>query len=305
MRLYRPEVLDACAFVRAEAGLLAAAALGQAALLVTPLDGETLLRGRHQRATAEPTDGARLARRLGGGQAALVGRGSVGLALALPRADALSAGERFGPERVVNRHVRGLLRGLSRLGTPARYLGRDSVRVGPHAVALVSQDGAAAGAVLFEAIVGAGRPPVSPTGTGQEAWASLEVAPARAVERIISGYADVSGAPFEPGGALPEGPEPGAPLPGRYVVRPIAIGRLEACVRLAGGRIAAASFAGDLIAPASWLEATCAALEGCAPTERDVRAVVAGTLERADAALLGVLPEDLVLAVLGAAAEQT
>jgi len=128
----------------------------------------------------------------------------------------------------------------------------------------------------------------------------------RTVEEIISGYANATGAPLEPAGAPPEGPAPDAgPRAGHYVGRSVAIGRLEVSVRLERGRIAAVSFAGELIAPASWLEATEAALLGAAPAAGELGAVIARCLERADAALLGALPEDLVLAVLGAAAEQT
>src|SRR5688500_11031086 len=90
-------------------------------LLAEPL----LVLGAFQRAasTLAPLEGGpRVVRRLSGGPALWAGPGTLHLWLSLPRPDALVPG---APPRLVNRYVRPLLRGLTRLGAPALYGGRD------------------------------------------------------------------------------------------------------------------------------------------------------------------------------------
>ena len=81
--------------------------------------------------------------------------------LALPRADAVVADA--DARRAVNRHVRPLLRALTRVGAPAAYFGRDVVTVAKRAVAWVGfAHHAASGATVFEAVVAVAVPFVLP-----------------------------------------------------------------------------------------------------------------------------------------------
>jgi len=73
-------------------------------------------------------------RRVSCGAEASVGAGTVFLSLALPRIDAL--GE-CAPDRILNRLVRPMLKGITRAGAHASYLGRDWISVAHRPAALV------------------------------------------------------------------------------------------------------------------------------------------------------------------------
>src|SRR5690606_30180781 len=113
-------------------------------------------------------DERELARRAGGGRAAVAGEGTVGVILALPSVGALLPAP-VGADRLLNRYVRGLLAGRTSLGagTGAHYFGRDFVSAEGRPLALVSQDGTRRGAAILEALVGISRPvPLPPSESG-------------------------------------------------------------------------------------------------------------------------------------------
>lgn len=118
--------------------------------------GEVLSLGRWQLAPV-PAAGAGVAvmRRHAGGRAAAFGSGFVGVTLVLPRRGTLlEPAPALRPEQVVNRYVRGILRGLERHGVPALYPGRDTITAGRRLLGVVAfTEARDTGAVLVEAIL--------------------------------------------------------------------------------------------------------------------------------------------------------
>lgn len=292
-------VASGCApdrFARLEAGLLAAVAQAGArpALLVAELVGQAVLLGRHQRASsalsleAVREAGLPVHRRLGGGRAVLAGTGMLGVALALPRAGAL-APLPVGPEKVINRYVRGLLAGLTLVSgtTPVHYFGRDFLSSAGAQVGLVSQDGMEEGAALLEALIPVERPLVLPPelngypqhgdsrASGPEPVTLADRWNERRglegiVERIAVGYERVYGCTVERRD-LPPTLEAAPPEPpvleeeegwGESGVADVPIGFVEAQVRLDGSRLAGVRLRGDFIAPAFAIRALESSLVG-------------------------------------------
>src|SRR5687767_6396512 len=100
--------------------------------------------------------GPPLVRRHSGGPTIAAGPGTLHLWLSLPRPDALVPCD---APRLLNRYVRPLLRGLSKLGAPAIYGGRDWVSVARRPVAWVGfAHDEASGASLVEAFIALERP---------------------------------------------------------------------------------------------------------------------------------------------------
>lgn len=237
-----------------EALLDAAEAGADPALLVATLAGDAAVLGRHQHGGTALVAGrvpAPVVRRSGGGRTLRLGAGTAAVALAIPRAAALG-GETFAPSRAINRMVRGLLRGLGRLGLPAppRYTDRDFVAAGEAEIAVVSMDARPGGALLFEAYLGLERT-LAP-GDGWSGYPPRPGRPARAIGRVDDlagaiawGHARAYGCVPEPGGGLGEGgdpdPDPAEPGPSGPLEE-VPIGFVHA---LAGGRVR-----GDFIAPA-------------------------------------------------------
>jgi hypothetical protein len=133
------------------------------------LRGETRALGRYQPLApflatppGEPDPAqspVNLVRRWTGGHATAYGDGILSVSLILPGPSAwLPAAERIPAEKLLNRHVRGLLRALSALGAPAFYPGRDCVTVAGRPVAYVSCERDGMGVCLVQAIVGLSRP---------------------------------------------------------------------------------------------------------------------------------------------------
>jgi|GEM_PF-793460 len=139
------------------------------AIQLAMLRGEALALGRYQRLARalatplgepDPTQSpANLVRRWTGGHATAYGDGILSVSLILPGPSAwLPAAEKIPAEKLLNRHVRGLLRAFSALGAPAFYPGRDCVTVAARPVAYVSCERDATGVCLVQAIVGLSRP---------------------------------------------------------------------------------------------------------------------------------------------------
>jgi hypothetical protein len=124
-----------------------------AVLVVAELTGDTALLGRHQRFTtaiAAPHLGALTPlRRSGGGRTLSVGQGTLGVLFAVPQPGVLLQSA-VRHDRFINRYVRGLLAGLTRLGAPggAGYFGRDFIACQSQQLAVVSQDNLTRAALL-------------------------------------------------------------------------------------------------------------------------------------------------------------
>jgi hypothetical protein len=131
--------------------------LFDAELTLALFGGEATFLGAFQReAELGKARGPFVVRRISGGPAARVGPGSIWLSLALARIDALVPCE---PSKIVARHVRPLLRVLTKLGRPAQYAGRDFVAIANRPAAFVGfAHDAGTGRASFEAILGTSSP---------------------------------------------------------------------------------------------------------------------------------------------------
>lgn len=295
--------LSAARFGAVGAALAEAASVP--ALVVAELTGEGALLGRHQRALSAlvPSAAAGAARRAGGGRAAWVGEGTVGVLWAEP------AGGVDAPH-FLNRRVRLLLRALRACGIAASYTGRDFVRAEGRSVALVSQDGGAGGALVLEALVAARRPLALPPGVSRYPERA-DVTPAAATLADLGARGDLAAALADAFGAAPLAEVPEAPPLALRAdetelewsgLAEIPIGFCEALARRAGDRLAAARVHGDFIAPAFAMESFERSLAGAPATRDAIVARLEEALRLPGATLLGVdHPHILVEAVLAAA----
>ena len=127
-----------------------------ARLAVGAVEAGSLSLGAFQRARSclspEGLGGRALSRRRSGGPTLVLAPGSVRVQLALSSPSALVPDADV--PRLLNRHVRPLLRALTKLGALPRYGGRDFVSAGSHVVAWVGfAHHQGSGAALFEALV--------------------------------------------------------------------------------------------------------------------------------------------------------
>jgi len=141
-----------------EIALREAADRGDRGVLRTcSVTGSVLLAGRYHAVPPDaPAGGATsMQRRRTGGRAVAFGDGFLGLSLVLPHWSALVSEDwrTLDPAQVMNRCVRGVLRGLAAVGVPAFYPGRDLITVDRRALGLVSFETTASGALLFEAVI--------------------------------------------------------------------------------------------------------------------------------------------------------
>jgi lipoate-protein ligase A len=306
---------DAARFVRIAMGLLPELERDrQPRLVLAELLDDSVLLGRFQRAasTIDLDRAGSVIRRLGGGRALSVGHGVLGVLLGLPDLAAL-LDKPIGPEKLLNRYVRGLLAGISACGagTGAHYFGRDFVSAERREVAALSQDGSPSGAVLLEAFVGVSRTlelapgyarfraHTDPRSSGP-AHATLSDLAQRAVaieelaRAIASGYAKVhkcalawKETPVE--AAAPEPPvlemESAFRASGPFQVP---IGFVEALVRTESNQIVEARVRGDFIAPAFTIRALEASLTGCPISAEQVGLRIDAAFRAPGAMILGV-----------------
>jgi lipoate-protein ligase A len=305
---------------------------GDPVLLLAPLAGETALLGRHQRAASAlrlplaHQRGLPVARRLGGGRALLAGEGALAVLAAAPPGASLFPGP-FGADKVLNRYVRGLLAGLRASGArAAAWFGRDFVSSDSRRVAVVSQEGSAAGGTALEAVVAvsrdlalpeelAGYPAHGDPRAGGPPPATLAetagrpVAAGEVVEALARGFASAAG--LEPvSWEVPAGTPARDPPPGEEPetglassgLAEIPIGFAEALARREGDRIGEARIRGDFIAPSFALEALERSLAGCPATFAEVGRRVDQAFRVPGASILGlrdlrVLAEAVLAAV--------
>lgn len=296
---------DAATELGVASALLAAAAAEPGApptLLVTRLTGDAHALGRFQ---PDPAASEGHVRRHTGGLACAYGAGIVSVCLVVPDRMAF-AGVPF-LDKLVNRAVRGTVRGLSSLGLKAAYGGRDFVSTDGRRAGLVSMAAEADGASLFQAVLGL----AVPARDGEE-WAPLaELVPdldfKGLADALTRGHEKATGrtvvdrpAPT-PAAAAPAGPEPdlawGPPVP-------VPIGTLAAGLRLdAEGKVAALGLRGEFMADTGFVSALGDALRGHVPEIGAVtRAVEEVLADPARHAVPGVPdPTAIVSAVVAAA----
>ncbi len=274
-------------------------------LIIAELAGDQVALGRFQRA-ARVVTGGEVVRRAAGGRAIRVGQGTVGVVLAVPAGVSLLGGVPVA--KVINRYVRGLLRGLGLLGAAegAHYFGRDFVSASRRQLAVVSQNGSADGAVSFHAWVAVTRSLALPDtvaitrahsdpragGPEPVTLADLWERPqgfAEIADKLALGFGAALGLPRVAldGAALGEGAIAFTD-PGDGAVREVPIGFVEGHAAVAGGVIASAQLTGDLIAPDFVIDALALALTGAPATEAAIRDRVVATLSLPHATLLGV-----------------
>jgi len=286
---------------------------GSAALVIAELTGNAASLGRFQRVGGSLA--TREVRRLSGGRSTRYGEGIVSLCALAPEPQAWldESGALSGP-RLLNRLVRGLLAGLSRLGLPASYPGRDFVTANGRRLAYVSLSREASGVLLFQAVLGAGAPYT--TEELEPSWPGLPAAPAptsltreRApvpdfeaiASALAAGFADhfelaLDAAPLssdEERAFAAAAPPPlvDATLAelrsGGAIATPI--GDLEAYVALdAGGRLACVRLCGDWIAAQRELVALEALLVGELPGSARVRELCGTWLANPDSLVVGL-----------------
>jgi lipoate-protein ligase A len=291
---------------------------GSCALVIAELTGVGAALGRFQR---EGSSGAKLElRRLSGGRSTRYGDGIVSLCALAPSPQAwLDEPGVLTGARLLNRLVRGVLTGLSRLGLAASYPGRDFVTANQRRLAYVSLSRETSGVLLFQAVLGVGA--AYTTEEREPRFPGLPVPPAAtslARERLplptfesiasalCSGFADrfslaLDESPltsdeeraFE---AAEIPPLVDATLAGLRCAGSVGtpIGDLEAHVALdAGGRLARVRLQGDWIAAQAELAELEARLVGELPGSARVRELCAAWLAN---------PASLVVGITGASA---
>lgn len=296
--------------------LLARAAAEQVPwLAASVVEGRAIALGAAQRAgrvvdlEAARAAGVRVLRRSTSGTAAYLGGAAVIWTLALPHVAALVPDAT--PATLLNRNVRGFLKGLSRAGAVAHYFGREWIAVKHRPAALLGFDATAEGAVLIEVIAGLDAtiaiPPALATAAeravdrwlGKEPAALREVIGEASAEAIAAEVIDAVAAraqaslervatPAEAGLAL-EVTDPDDPLPAGFRAGPMAkvpIGWVETAFHPTSGRV---WLGGDVLAPAFALHALAAAAERAERAERDQRDEAPGTAPPIDGARVGDL----------------
>lgn len=174
-----------------------------AELVIATLSDEAVVLGALQRSSELGSDlavSSPVLRRGSGGAEVRVGRGTLWTQLALERCDTLVACE---PERLLNRHVRPVLRALTKVGALARYFDRDWISVAKRPIGIVAlAHDAGTGRALVEVVIAvttpfAVRPRPSYLGaspaTLAEVGSGSNVDLARVGDAIAAAHADVYG----------------------------------------------------------------------------------------------------------------
>lgn len=271
--------------------------------IISRLTGQAVSLGRFQNpASALNVEecerrGIQIYRRLTGGRACWFGEGVLSLSLILPHPSALLTTETIQPAKVINRYVRGVLRGLTSLGLNALYYGGDFLAVNGKDAGGLGLEAVETGAVLFHALIGLARdcalpeglsnyPPFHPPrGKAHEPTClrrelGREITAEEVVEAILKGYqqkfqVDWERASFEQvTHTVPAPRESGRTLTGSGLY-PIAWGYLEACVSLGNGnRLTEAKIMGDFMANSPAIVQLEQTLLGCPSTQEAITARV-------------------------------
>lgn len=286
---------------------------GTSALVVAELTGDAAALGRFQ--CRGRSGAAREHRRLTGGRSTRCGGGIVSLSALAPSPQAWldEPGVLSGP-RLLNRLVRGLLAGLSKLGVAASYPGRDFALANGRRVAYLSLSREPSGVSIFQAILALDA--AYTTAEREPSWPGLPAAPepttlARELGRrpefdsicsaLAAGFAErasleLDAAPLSgdeerslAAAAPPPLDDPSLAGLARGGPVPTPIGELEAHVALeADGRLAHVRLRGDWIAAPPDVEALEGALVGEIPGSARVRELCGTWLARPEVLVIGV-----------------
>jgi lipoate-protein ligase A len=300
LSLYGLEIEEAGQGTALATALLAdVRATGRVLLVAWEVPGAVLTLGRyHVVPPAREMTSVGIARRLTGGRAAPLGRGFVGLTVALADRNALlpRTASPLSPAQIPNRYVRGLLGALELLGVHAYYPGRDVITVDGRVIASLGFEVCADGAVLIEVALAVGRSfadlshiadAADPTGVVPtnlllpEQGTSIGEVTGRTprleelVSAIAAGYAarlDVETtrcAPVTIRSVDPAWLEQGrlAPHLDRHATMRAMLGVIDVHAACEGDVVADVRVCGDFIAPAYTVDALQAALRG-APVDR-------------------------------------
>lgn len=132
------------------------ASAGEVAVIVADWVGDVVLLGAHQRRSSALAAGSsgRVLRRATGGVAVAAGDGTLYACLTLPEPSALVP---CAMDRFLNRHLRGVLRALTKMGMRAHYMGRDFVSVLHRPAVWVGWDRNGSGGCRLELIASVSR----------------------------------------------------------------------------------------------------------------------------------------------------
>ncbi|WP_437572182.1 lipoyl protein ligase domain-containing protein [Sorangium sp. So ce542] len=265
-------------------------------LAASLVDGPAVVLGALQRAArvvdlaACAARGVPVVRRATTGTAAFLGGRGVVWTLALPHAAALAPDATA--RTLLNRNVRGFLKGFARAGAPAHYGGREWIALQRRPAALLGVEAARDGAVLVEVFAGHDAPLAVPAELaapderavdrwlGKAPAALAEVLPARSslealAQAVVEAVALRAALPLVDGGEAPElaeGPfqpvtapdDPAPPGAGAAVVARVPIGWIEAA---ALGEAPARAWLGGDVLTGRWLLEELGLGEAAAPLD--------------------------------------
>lgn len=271
----------------APAALRLAERLGEPVLATALVSGGGLVLGCLQRREAHSGDA--LVRYTTGPSATVAGRAFYHV-FALPRLSCLSPDAT--PQNLLNRYVRGFLRGYSKLGVQAQYVGREFISIGRRPCGVLGYELTPEGALALELIVGLDAAVLTPNGDAGAPLSLFEVLrvrdPAELAPSFHQGFAAKWQLEIVEQRLVPETlPEPRS-APGDFVRRRVPIGWIEASARL--GEPTLVRLAGDMLSARSVVaavegRATAALLAGRPIDASVVAPLVEGPFD-------GALPED-------------
>jgi hypothetical protein len=300
-------LVDAASWPFWTAGLAAA---GRPRLVVARLIGGAIALGRFQRRLSVLTPRgmqARIVRRSSGGRAIAIGEGVRAIALALPHRSWLLGDEPdlLPTPRFLNQAVRGILTGLTALGSGAHYFGRDFVTANGGQAAFLSYDVDREGRALLECFIGVeahwslpadcNALPLRPLPRGVPGPVCLEslgrVDTGQVLDALGRGYAarfpvDVSPDGTELGPGQVE--ETDVELPRWSALHEVSVGFVECGVELTGDRISRTAFRGDFMADSAGVSELEVSLRGVDASLASVAAHINAVYGQAAHAMIGV-----------------
>jgi hypothetical protein len=195
-------------------------------------------------------------------------------------------------KNLLNRYVRGFLRGYSKLGVQAQYVGREFISLARRPCGLLGYEVTREGALVVEAFVGLDAAVLAPSGDTEPAASLFEVVrprdPAGLVSSIHQGFAAKWQLDLVKTGLLPERLPPPRAAPGEFARRRVPVGWLEAGATL--GDTATVRLAGDVLSSHAVVEAVESRATAALLAGRSIDASVVAPL--AEGPLEGATPED-------------
>jgi hypothetical protein len=300
-------MIDASSWPAWTAGLLTA---GRPRLVAAQLSGGAIALGRFQRHASVLTPRGRQAQvvhRQSGGRAIAIGTGVRAVALSLPHRSWLLGDdpEMLPTARFLNQAVRGILSGLTELGCPAHYFGRDFITANQGQAAYLSFDVDGQGRALLECFLGidahwslpsdCNALPLRPLPRGVPGPVCMEslqtVNMAQLLDGLGRGYSKRF--PVEVTkddtalklGAVEDGE---VELPRWSSLREVSVGFIECGLQVLEGRIGRAAFRGDFMADSGGVQQLEESLRGADASLATVAAHINAIYGKAAHAMIGV-----------------